>query len=164
MEGVKLEDVFISARKLLNLHEGAGVTLTVSDTGDSANEIDITISSSTGGGIDAVFSKTSTLSTGTGTFRWYNDTGVSLTIAEVRASVGTAPTGQAILIDVNVDGTTIFAGGTDRPEIADGANTDTTTGMSTTTIADGSYFTVDIDQIGSGTAGADLTVQIRMSA
>jgi hypothetical protein len=110
--------------------------------------------------IPPTYSQGGNLAVGTGPFRWYNDTGRTLTIVKVRASVGTAPTGAAILIDVNRDGTTIFSGGTDRPNIAVSTNTDTTTGMSTTTIADGSYFTVDIDQVGSTITGADLTVQI----
>jgi hypothetical protein len=113
--------------------------------------------------IVADFSQTGTLTVGTGVFRWYNDFGAALTIKEVRASVGTAPTGAAILIDVNENGTTIFSGGTDRPEIAISGFTDTTTGMSDTSLADGNYLTVDIDQIGSTIAGANLTVQVWMS-
>ena len=113
--------------------------------------------------VHADFSKAGTLTVGTGTFRWYNDFGAALVIKEVRASVGTAPTGAAILIDVNENGTTIFSGGTDRPEIAISGFTDTTTGMSDTSLADNNYLTVDVDQIGSTIAGADLTVQVWMS-
>jgi hypothetical protein len=111
-------------------------------------------------GVNFAFSVTGTLIVQTGAHRIYNDTGDTLTIKSVRASVGTAPTGAAILCDVNVDGTTIFSGGTNRPNIAVSTNTNKTTGMSTTTIADGSYFTVDVDQIGSTVAGSNLTVQI----
>ena len=67
------------------------------------------------------------------------------------------------MIDVNDSGTTIFSGGTDRPEIAISGFTDTTTGMSDTSLADAGYLTVDIDQIGSTIAGADLVVQVWMS-
>ncbi len=112
--------------------------------------------------VHADFSKGGDLSTGTGPFRWYNDTGVALTIVKVRASVGTPSSGTDIIVDVNNNGTTIFSGGTDRPQITAGANTDTTTGMSDTTLADGEYLTVDIDQVGSGTHGSDLTVQVWM--
>lgn len=108
------------------------------------------------------FSLPSTLTTTTGKARIYNDTGSTMTIRSVRASVGTAPTGAAILVDVNVDGTTIFSGGTNRPQIAVSTNTNKTTGMSTTTIADGSYISVDVDQVGSTVAGADLVVQVEV--
>ena len=111
-------------------------------------------------GINYAFSVAGQLAIQTGVHRIYNDTGATLTIKSVRASVGTAPTGAAILVDVNINGTTIFSGGTGRPQIAVSTNTNKTTGMSTTTIADGSYFTVDVDQIGSTIAGSNLTVQI----
>jgi len=97
-----------------------------------------------------------------GTFRWYNDTGQTLTFISVRASVDTAPTGQSILCDVNVDGTTIWSTQANRVAVAAAANTGESTTFNTTTIADGSYLTVDIDQVGSGTAGADLTVTVWM--
>jgi hypothetical protein len=111
-------------------------------------------------GIPFVFSYTGTLATLTGAHRIYNDTGGTLTIKSVRASVGTAPTGATVICDVRVDGTTIFSGGTGRPAIAISGNTNKTTGMSTTTIADGSYFTADISQVGSTIPGSNLTVQI----
>jgi len=103
------------------------------------------------------FSQSGTLAAGTGTFRWYAKG--AYTIVEVRASVGTAPTGAAVLVDVNKNGTTIFTGGTDRPNIAVSTNTDVGT-PAVTTLADGDYLTVDIDQVGSTVAGSDLTVQI----
>lgn len=109
------------------------------------------------------FSKGGSLTTGTGTFRIYNDTGVTWTIAAVRASVGTAPTGSTLVVDVNVNGTTIYATQSNRPAIAISGNTATGGTPSTATIANGQYFTVDIDQVGSTIAGSDLTVQITLS-
>ncbi len=107
------------------------------------------------------FSRSGTLATTTGTFRIYNDTGSTLTIKAVRASVGTAPTGASVIVDVNKDGTTIFTTQSNRPTIAASGNTSgKVTNMDVTTIADGSYFTVDIDQVGSTVAGSDLVVQI----
>jgi len=111
----------------------------------------------------ADFSKAGVLTTGTGTFRWYNDSGVTLTFREVRISAGTAPTGAAILVDVNNNGTTVFSTQSNRPTIAISGNTGTTTTFNDTTIADGEYLTIDIDQIGSTIAGSDLTVQVWMS-
>lgn len=107
------------------------------------------------------FSMSGTLATGAGTYRIYNDTGATLTIRAVRASVGTAPTGAAIIVDVNVNGTTIFTTQSNRPTIAISGNTSgKVTNMDVTSIADGSYFTVDLDQVGSTVAGANLTVQV----
>lgn len=107
------------------------------------------------------FSQSGTLTVATGTFRIYNDSGSTLIIRGVRASVGTAPTGAAITVDVRVNGTTIYATPGNRPSIAISTNTSgKNTGFSTGTIADGSYFTVDIVQVGSTIAGSNLTVQI----
>jgi len=108
-----------------------------------------------------VWSKEGTLATGAGTARWYNDTGRTLTFVSARASVGTAPTGATIIVDVNVDGTTIMTG--TKVVVSISANTGEQTTFSTTTIADNSYLTVDIDQVGSTVAGADLTIQVWMS-
>lgn len=98
---------------------------------------------------------------GTGKHRIYNDSGVDLSIRACRASAGTPPTGQPVIIDVNDDGTTIFTTQANRPTIAAGANTSgSVTSMNDTTWQAGHYLTVDVDQIGSGTAGADLVVQV----
>jgi hypothetical protein len=107
------------------------------------------------------FSRAGVLTTGVGAFRIYNDTGATLTIKAVRTSVGTVPTGAAIICDINKNGTTIFTTQGNRPSIAISGNTSgKVTNMDVTSLADGDYLTVDIDQIGSTIAGADLTVQI----
>jgi hypothetical protein len=84
---------------------------------------------------------------------------VACTIAHVRASVGTAPTGSALIVDVNKNGTTLFTTQSARPTIAAGTNTVTTV-PAVTALAAGDYLTVDVDQVGSTVAGADLTVQV----
>ena len=83
-------------------------------------------------------------------------------IDEVRCHVGTAPVGATILVDVNDDGTTVFTTQGHRPTIADGAN-DATSGAADggTSVAKNSVITIDVDQVGSGTAGSDLTVFVR---
>jgi hypothetical protein len=83
-------------------------------------------------------------------------------VLTIRASVNTAPTGTPILVDVNKNGTTIFTTQANRPNIAVGTFTDTANNPDVTTFAAGDYMTVDIDQIGSTVAGADLTVHIRV--
>jgi hypothetical protein len=107
------------------------------------------------------FSLAGTLAVQTGTHRIYNDTGVPLTIRSIRASVGTAPSGAAIRVDVNKGGTTIFTTQNNRPSIAIGTNTSGKfTSMDITALNDGEYLTADVDVIGSGTPGSDLVVQI----
>lgn len=81
------------------------------------------------------------------------------TITSVRASVGTAPTGSSIIIDVFKNGTTLFTGGTDRPTIAIGGFTDVGV-PAVTSLAANDYLTVEIVQVGSTIAGADLVVQV----
>ena len=107
------------------------------------------------------FSLTGNVSVATGKHRLYNDTGVSLTIRSVRASVGTAPTGASLIVDVNKGGTSIFTTQSNRPTIAVGANTSgKVSAINTTSVADGEYLTIDCDQVGSTVSGADLTVAV----
>lgn len=108
------------------------------------------------------FAKSGTVATGTGTYRFYNDRGVTLTILSVRVNVGTASTSGTPTVDVNVNGTTIYGTQANRPTVAVGAFTSgKATGHSVTTLADGSYLTADIDV--AGTSTADLVVQIEVA-
>lgn len=103
------------------------------------------------------------LTGGAGVFAWTNDLGVPVNIRSVRAKVGTAPAGQAIIIDVKVNGTSIYGTPGNRPTIAAGAkNSGRNTGFTTTVIPDGAELTVDIAQIGTTTPGADLGVQVEV--
>lgn len=95
-----------------------------------------------------------------GTTRFYNDTGSTWQVVSVRAQVEEAPTGAAILIDVNLNGTTIFTNQANRPQIAAGQNYGNKTTPDVLSIPDGSYLTIDIDSVGTITYGADLMVQI----
>lgn len=83
------------------------------------------------------------------------------TILGVTAIVNTAPSGAAIIIDLNINGVTAYTTQANRPTIAAGANASTETVPDVTAIAAGDYLTVDIDQVGSTAAGADLTVVVR---
>lgn len=103
------------------------------------------------------FSVGGILAATTYTMRLYLD--AAGTIQYVRASVGSAPAGSSIVIDVLKNGTTLFTGGSDRPTIAAGNFTDT--GIpAVTSLADGDYLTVSIISVGSTTPGSDLTVQV----
>lgn len=101
-----------------------------------------------------------TLTTDTGTVRRYFTH--AATIIRITASVGTAPTGDSIKVDVHKNGTTIFTTQGNRPTIPIGSfyNTRESVDIDVTAIAANDYLTIDIDQIGSGVAGADLVVTI----
>lgn len=97
----------------------------------------------------------------TNPLRIYNLTGRTLTLIEVFASVGTAPNVNPIILDVNMNGATVFAAPGDRPTIGLGTNTATATPTGTTLWPDGSYLTVDVDQVDTpGGNARDLTVQV----
>lgn len=104
------------------------------------------------------FSISGDVATMTGAHRLYLKNGG--TIAEVRASVGTAPTGASLIVDVNRNGTTIYGTQANRPTIAASGNTATGGAASNGTFSAGDYLTVDVDQVGSTVAGADLTVTV----
>ncbi len=101
-----------------------------------------------------------TLSVGSGVLRFYNRSGNGVTIGEVHLAVGTAPLGAALIVDVHKNGTTIFTSQTTRPQVAAGANAGYSSTVEQPTWAAGEYLTIDVDQVGSSTAGADLVVTV----
>lgn len=132
-------------------HTGTQTASTISDFTTAANTAVLR---------DAVFSQGGTLTTGAGQFRLYNRSGVTRTIQTVTASVGTQPTGASILVDVNISGTTIFTTQSNRPTIAVSTSEDQSGTPDVTAWTSGSYLTIDIDQIGSTIAGANLVVTV----
>jgi hypothetical protein len=108
-----------------------------------------------------VFTVPGTLSVGTGRAKFYIPG--PITLGNVRASVGTAPTGADITIDVNKNGTTVFTTQTNRPKIFAGQTLVSTSTPNITEFTTGDYITVDIDAIGSLNPGSDLTVQIEFT-
>jgi hypothetical protein len=96
----------------------------------------------------------------TGKARWYNRTGRTLTVVGCWAAANTAPTGAALVCDVNKNGTTIFTTQGNRPSVAISGNGGTMATPDVTSVADGDYLTVDVDVIGSTVAGADVTVGV----
>ncbi|MCJ7431244.1 hypothetical protein MUO83_08565 [Candidatus Bathyarchaeota archaeon] len=84
----------------------------------------------------------------------------ALAIVKVKVVVKTAPTGAALIVDVNKNGTTIFTTQGGRPSIAAGDTADDSDTPDVTALAETDKLTVDIDQVGSTIAGADLTVEV----
>ena len=83
----------------------------------------------------------------------------AMVVTAVRASVSTAPVGANIVVDINDSGTTILS---TKLSIDDGEKTSTTAAtaavISDSALADDAEISIDIDQIGSGTAGKGLKV------
>jgi hypothetical protein len=80
-------------------------------------------------------------------------------IVNVRARVSTAPSGSPAVIDVNVNGTSVFAGGSE-PSIAAGSNdSGDNRPDAAATFSAGDYLTVDVDAANSA---ADLVVSVRV--
>jgi len=92
--------------------------------------------------------------------RLYNELGLSQTIIKVFLSVGTAPTGSSLVVDVHKNGTTIFTNQGNRPSIPSFGETGSSTTIENAIWADGEYLTAHIDAVGSGFAGSDLVVHI----
>ena len=85
------------------------------------------------------------------------------TITGVYGYVGTAPTGANAIIDINVDGTSIWNSGANRFTIMAGNTSANQTTINNPTITAGQVVTMDIDQIGSSVAGSDLTININVA-
>jgi hypothetical protein len=86
----------------------------------------------------------------------------AVTVVDVAATVNTAPVGATLLFDVNKNGTTIFTTQGNRPSILAAANaTAANVVPDVTAFAAGDYLTVDVDQVGSGTAGSNAVVAVR---
>lgn len=108
------------------------------------------------------FSRAGSVATGSGTYRYYNETGVTLSILSVRIGVGTASSSGTPTADINKNGTTIYGTQANRPTVAVGANVSSrNTGFTVSTVADGEYLTADIDVAGTG--ASDFWVQIELA-
>jgi hypothetical protein len=110
----------------------------------------------TGIPMHAEFSRSGTVTVGSGTFRWYNDSGRTVSITAVRASAGTAPTGAPLAVAVKKNGAAIPGA---NASLAAGSNSAKNT-VSGQTVADGDYLTVDVTAVGSTVPGSDLVVQV----
>ena len=108
-----------------------------------------------------VFTVPGTINVGIGRARFYIPG--PITLSNVRASVSTAAAGSDIIVDVNLNGTTVFTNQNHRPKIFAGQVTCPTATPDIKELNTGDYLSVDIDQIGSIFAGSDLTVQIELT-
>jgi hypothetical protein len=81
-------------------------------------------------------------------------------IVKVTGAVVSAPAGSSAILDVNIGGTTIFTTQANRPTVAAGATSATTGVAQVVEFSAGDVITVDVDQVGSGTAGTGFMVAI----
>lgn len=88
--------------------------------------------------------------------------GGTFNIVSIAAMVSSAPTGAAVIVDINKNGTTIFGTQSNRPTIAISGTAATVGTWSVTSVTTGDYISIDVDQIGSGSAGSWLAVSIRL--
>lgn len=137
-----------------NENFGAGDHIALADASDSNNIKKVKFPVELG---LAVSDESTDLATGTAklTFRMPH----AMTLTEVRANVNTAPVGATITVDINEGGTSILS---TKLTIDASEKTSTTAAaaavISDTALADDAEMTVDIDQVGSTTAGKGLKV------
>jgi|GEM_PF-5243039 len=81
------------------------------------------------------------------------------TVTDIDLKVGTAPTGAALIVDINEAGSSLYT--TTLPQISAGSTTELgTENLTDASLAQGAEITVDIDQVGSSVAGANLTIML----
>jgi hypothetical protein len=83
------------------------------------------------------------------------------TASKVYAYCKTAPTGQALIFDINLNGTTIWSTQSNRVQIAASGTSGSSTTFNTASLTEGDILTIDIDQIGSSDPGKDITVILK---
>lgn len=84
---------------------------------------------------------------------------LDLTLTGVTMDIAGAPTGAALIADINKNGTSIFS---TKPQIAAGAVTGGSNAVfAETSLPLDSIVTIDIDQVGSVFAGSGLTINLR---
>ena len=85
----------------------------------------------------------------------------AMNLSAVRASLTTAPAGADLIVDINAGGSSVLS---TKLSIDDGEATSTTAAtaavISTSALADDAEIKIDVDQIGSTTAGAGLKIHL----
>jgi len=107
----------------------------------------------------AVFRVDGVLTTQVGATTITNNDGVTRTITNVRAVVKSPHSGANIIVDVDLNSTTIFSTQANRPSIPDTTDSDTSV-PNTTSWPSGQSITLDIDSVGSVVPGSDLVVRV----
>jgi len=86
----------------------------------------------------------------------------ALTIVKAYAVLKTGPVGDDLILDINKNGTSIWASTqANRLTVTDGNTSASQTSFDTTSLVDEDSITLDVDQLGSSTGGSDLSVYLR---
>ena len=83
-------------------------------------------------------------------------------IIKAKAYLATAPTAASFLIDINLNGTTLWGSSGKLTILATENSATALTSFDDTAVVEDDYFTVDIDQVGSTEEGEDLTIQLHI--
>ncbi|MCP4984840.1 MAG: hypothetical protein GY928_01885 [Colwellia sp.] len=163
--GIKtFEDTTMKLRNVADTFDGYFTNTNTADRIYTLPDTAGTIALTSGTGLPvelsfAISDETTDLTTGVAklTFRMPH----AMTLTEVRASVGTAPTGSTIIFDINESGATILS---TKLSIDATEKTSTTAAtppvISDSSLADDAEITIDIDQIGSTIAGAGAKITL----
>jgi hypothetical protein len=112
------------------------------------------------GETNGIYDLTTSLTVGTG--KSYFRAPFPMVIQQVRAHLAVAATGSDFIVDININGASIFT--TTELTIDNGEKTsataDTVYNLTTFYIPDYAEITVDVSQIGSSIAGAGLQIQL----
>lgn len=92
-------------------------------------------------------------SVGTDKFFWYAKH--NFIIQRVSIYSSDAPTGASLIVDTNLNGTTIFTDQSKRPEVAIGENSDDSDTPDVASISKGNRISFDVDQVGSVAVGGN---------
>jgi len=108
---------------------------------------------------------TGAVTVGAGKGTYTNTQDYPMRLREVNLYAGTAPTGADLVVDVNVEGTTAFSAQTGRPKVLAGQKVGKAVPAQAGKPVDvqpGQSVTVDVDQVGSTVAGADVLVVVEL--
>jgi hypothetical protein len=157
---VNPDNVLTTKGDLLTYHTSASQRLGVGTNGhrlvaDSGETAGIKWAAETRG---IAFYVDDTLSVESGAITFISP--VACTVTGGKLTAGTGPAGAALICDIHKNGTTLWTTQGNRPTIADGNTSATITAPDVTAIAQGDVLTLDIDQVGSGTAGENLSLTL----
>jgi hypothetical protein len=106
-----------------------------------------------------VFTYVGTAETGANPIQIPNVTGAAKTLESVHVRAKTAPSTQALIVDIHKNGTTIFSTQANRPQVSVGNHTGSSSALDVTSWAEGEYLEAEIDQAD----GADIVVIVVFS-
>lgn len=125
---------------------GSGVTITTGSNGA------VTIAAGGGEYIPAMFFVEGSVPVFVGTSKSYAYK--ACTVSSLAISAQNAPTGAAINVRINKNGSSLVTG-----SLSAGSNFQKVSGLSAS-VAEGDYLTLDVTQIGSSYPGYDLTIKV----